>query len=1313
LLLGLVSTRFSFGLRSQGIFFGFCDCQVELHSHITPSQLSNPSTLHLPPPTTAILRVNALKAMGFKLAEVHETRLLGGRDSSPEKKSRKASFPLLDSKSKRRECTLDSVHKHGWKPLTLGAPVLFSFAFISFLLAIILEVLAQQSQKKGALALSDSPDDIPAFANFCYLFLPTIVAVIYSLLWSWIDLDVKRIQPWLEMSRSGGATAGRSLFLDYPYDFVAFVPLKAAKRRHWGVFYGGTVMVLIFWAITPLQSAIMGSGSVNIRRQAPTLSPSTIRPVSEHMDLMDQSVLNEGYALTWLNQQVPPFTTPEYAVLPFTAETNAPQKSSTNWTGSTTKYWTEINCRPANITMFGEKRRQTYDFVNGQGCNASSINPYGTFSPESPYKMMYIGFQNSAYVDYWLKSPSCSDSAFHQYLAIWSRYNKTIDDDIRLAASFCETSYFKQQVNITVSSTTQTPIEGSLVPLGPREHLSDTEFNITAFEYLMGAGVSPNEFGVTREHPFDHLLQQHPRVRSRGLTWPMSPMAGFAIGTQNATSLDQFRNEAFLAESFDAAHKMIFALAVRRVLTNTTSEAATEGMVEFEQYGIKISRVFSAVVEVLLAIVGIFTILLWWHSKIAPSKVTMDPASLGSIIGICQNSGTLLDDFAGKGCLPDDKLREAFEDKKFQLICGCQSRSGQMVIKVVDTRAEFYESQRISLETEPTLSIGHYSPIKPLALRREVGGLVTLIMMAAAAGLTYLKVLERRNNGIIRPDTSFEILQLLENFIPTVFATLLEPFWVLLNRLLCIIQPFKDLWHGRKTVKGSINARYTSVPPQLVLWRATKSGHFLLAALCVVALLSNLLAVGLGALFNELPIPVVSPRLYHHNLTPLMNNDTMNGFEDAIARNTFNYEDPSLVTMYNISQGTTLSAWTTKDYFFQPFTVVNDITSSGVTYTAPSRGFGIMPRCITAGTYKTYGMGPKLNETLMRDFEPIDGCPWPDEFSTWSSSWANYRTPSGPAAIEMVEVVNPFQGNCSKQLILGWGRSSQLQNTNNSEIDSTFVICRPVFTTAMFNVTVDHEGYILNSTQISDSKPTLDYPESTNHTNHIITLLNERLTYGPPSWHNDTVAGEWMNYLLKIETGNTRLQDPNGPLPNTTALIPSIENIYRRLFALVLGLNSDVFLPPPSPTAIQGTIRRTETRIFMDDSALIISLTVLAVNVLVATVVYGHSIIHFLPRMPTTVGSIIAYLAPSRAMREYTPAQEPDDDGKLQQQGTTFSFGRFVGDDGRAHIGIEIDPYVVPVQLKSLRRGDTLPPNSMLRRLLRRKGDARRGDTWL
>lgn len=114
----------------------------------------------------------------------------------------------------------------------MRAPVLVTFALVSVLLAVLIEVLAQQSQRAGGLSLVEDADSLPTGVAFGYLYLPTIVAVIYNLAWNWIDLDVKRMQPWLELSRPQGATGHNSLFLDYPFDFVAFVPFKAAKRRY-------------------------------------------------------------------------------------------------------------------------------------------------------------------------------------------------------------------------------------------------------------------------------------------------------------------------------------------------------------------------------------------------------------------------------------------------------------------------------------------------------------------------------------------------------------------------------------------------------------------------------------------------------------------------------------------------------------------------------------------------------------------------------------------------------------------------------------------------------------------------------------------------------------------------------------------------------------------------------------------------------------------------------------------------------------------------------------------------------------------------
>lgn len=120
----------------------------------------------------------------------------------------------------------------GWKPFSMTTPILAAIGVSALLMAAAIEVMAQRSQAQGGLALSPSLDEIPQYAMLTYLYVPQILAVLYSLVWSWVDLDVKRMQPWFELSRPSGATADNSLFLDYPVDFVAFVPFKAGRRKY-------------------------------------------------------------------------------------------------------------------------------------------------------------------------------------------------------------------------------------------------------------------------------------------------------------------------------------------------------------------------------------------------------------------------------------------------------------------------------------------------------------------------------------------------------------------------------------------------------------------------------------------------------------------------------------------------------------------------------------------------------------------------------------------------------------------------------------------------------------------------------------------------------------------------------------------------------------------------------------------------------------------------------------------------------------------------------------------------------------------------
>lgn len=73
-----------------------------------------------------------------------------------------------------------------------------------------------------------------------------------------------------------------------------------------------------------------------------------------------------------------------------------------------------------------------------------------------------------------------------------------------------------------------------------------------------------------------------------------------------------------------------------------------------------------------------------------------------------------------------------------------------------------------------------------------------------------------------------------------IFSSLLEPFWAVLNRILCLLQPFEELKTGNAPSRLSIEAKYTSLPPQFAIWRALRARHFLLVAMCGTAILMKM-----------------------------------------------------------------------------------------------------------------------------------------------------------------------------------------------------------------------------------------------------------------------------------------------------------------------------------------------------------------------------------------------------------------------------------------------------------------------------------------
>ena len=98
------------------------------------------------------------------------------------------------------------------------------------------------------------------------------------------------------------------------------------------------------------------------------------------------------------------------------------------------------------------------------------------------------------------------------------------------------------------------------------------------------------------------------------------------------------------------------------------------------------------------------------------------------------------------------------------------------------------------------------------------------------------------------------------------------------------------------------------------------------------------------------------------------------------------------------------------------------------------------------------------------------------------------------------------------------------------------------------------------------------------------------------AWHNTTLVSDWWNYLMKMYLNSTDLVDPSMDIPKPEAVIPTVEDLYRRLFAIVLGKNLDLFEEPAKPTDMPGIAIVTETRIFLDNTAYLLSVIILCAN---------------------------------------------------------------------------------------------------------------------
>ncbi|KAG9757491.1 hypothetical protein KCU73_g4382, partial [Aureobasidium melanogenum] len=456
--------------------------------------------------------------------------------------------------------------KKYWKPLTQKAYFLVPTILASGALIVVLQVYLERSDRDTGILFAAKVESLPLRETFSYLYMPTIVSLVLSFIWTWIDLDIKRLQPYVQLSRQHGALGNDSILLHYPFDFVAFVPFAAIRRKHWPTFLASAAVVVIFWGLTPLQSSMFATKTIEKAFRVATVTSKAYLSLQDQKETLTGAYAQSSYNIAWLNESLPPFMNRQGMLAPFTlAGGNEKLETSETWTAPTHYYSVDIDCEVPTTDDHGY-------IVSSWGCHYSHANmnvPYET--KDDQYSLLYVGYWYEESMDSYLGNGDCPDQANQTFLIRWGRGRKrsTISENslypLESSTLWCRPTYYQQEVNATVAPPSMSVLD--VLPTGPKRPLPMDLINITDFEWSLSEGYEVNnnrgEF-LTSSWP-DPQEQVHARFPE--LYWDiyLPTMASFALGAYQRPAADYLDPEV-LKDSYQAAYRLLLSRKLADIL---------------------------------------------------------------------------------------------------------------------------------------------------------------------------------------------------------------------------------------------------------------------------------------------------------------------------------------------------------------------------------------------------------------------------------------------------------------------------------------------------------------------------------------------------------------------------------------------------------------------------------------------------------------------------------------------------------------------------------------------------------------------------
>ncbi|PWY63730.1 hypothetical protein BO83DRAFT_150530 [Aspergillus eucalypticola CBS 122712] len=1100
------------------------------------------------------------------------------------------------------EVTRDApqIRTSGWLPRTLRRRYLIPLACLMFFMLLVTEFLRQLGNNEGSLSLFTSTNQLTDTRKFAYIYVPTILSMIIAVLWSLVEYDALRLEPYFQLSRPQGAPAD-VLLLNYEFGHYTTAPFFAMRNRHWLAVCISILSILLQLVFPSLQSSLFNMDDATVYKIQHLQTWPTIVNLEEQGSLVDNSIPNMTSIRDHRDLSYSQPESSKYAMAPVAIPLDI-QYDTKMWELTQSIYWTELSCTEIDVedAVTIDVSSNTSSFGIGSPTRQPLIwNLYDVSTTDNcilelSEEITIPPTNSSVQISHW--QPNASTTSLTKQCASFDLIGLTVDVSLnksseldRQKSDYSSSDYTHQVsgfgcklVYLTTEAGISVQVNGSLsiVDLHPN---STTE-------------VSRASLNTTH---FKSIILQEVASTNGTSTFNKKPVRPSTLHRDLISKLETSVQGAFVP-------------LMNRIFDLTSQSHYVQASHVTHQMAIIVGPVQSFLSEAILLFGVAMVLYLAYTYPNRPNMLRSDPASIASMCGI-------MADVIDASCLSHLNL-DQLSTRQLRTIlknytCRWQQASDPPRICIEPSAVPRSQRQIFQGKPDPR---PHFLLIPIFALEiflfiAVFAGIVTIFVLCAKDGafhsLTYL---------------NSDNLAALFQLIPSALASIIRALCLSIYRYLSVLEPWSVLQAGGASAASSLLLEYGSLNPIASLFKWFSYRHFLLGLVGVACMLNTAMSI-------------LASGLFRHELGPTRADADMksNYSYASIAIRQASPIGPELETIKSsIYSGTSVLSWTTSSYSFLP--AWTD-TSSEWLVGGTIRGVGADLVCKQLSIADSYSEDPVTNVASWQysPFNESDTVCQIDTIQDTEASQGNSLTVRFFASPTSAQ-----SSGCQKPAVVVVAYPSgggYLQTTPDTAVA---LYCESLFLMQNFSVGFNSDGYIqyhvpLNGTFVTDDAILRN--GTTNLANYNLRLSNPlSVTYNDSHLEtNNASSTDWFGTL----TANLyRILDTNTSVITANVLESATRNVYRSIFATDLSLERDAYFQlQDHPARISDGIIYNMSWAVVPSFASFMYVLIIVVfdGCVVASVFLTRRGRFRFPRIPRSIGSIIPWVIHGQVLNDF------------------------------------------------------------------------------